>query len=152
MTGLRLHVTATDGLAESDDAIGITLWDGNKLLFSSNWSGGDTAEQRLSAGDDQGRPRLDAKSAGAPVAAGAPVSFQRTTRPQELAVATIGTPPVLSAVWRSVTQSRVPTRRPAPDADAEHHRPLGGRVAREDEAPAALRAREQQAARQAAGA
>ena len=49
-TGLRLHVTATDGLAESDDAIGITLWDGNKLLFSSNWSGGDTAEQRLSAG------------------------------------------------------------------------------------------------------
>ena len=50
LTGLRLHVTATDGLAESDDAIGITLWDGNKLLFSSNWSGGDTAEQRLSAG------------------------------------------------------------------------------------------------------
>ena len=49
-TGLRLHVTATDGLAESDDAIGITLWDGNKLLFSSNWSGGDTAEQRLSTG------------------------------------------------------------------------------------------------------
>ena len=49
-TGLRLHVTATDGLAESDDAIGITLWDGNKLLFSSNWSGGDTVEQRLSKG------------------------------------------------------------------------------------------------------
>ena len=50
LTGLRLHVTATDGLAESDDAIGITLWDGNQLLFSSNWSGGDTAEQRLSEG------------------------------------------------------------------------------------------------------
>ena len=50
LSGLRLHVTATDGLAESDDAIGITLWDGNQLLFSSNWSGGDTAEQRLSAG------------------------------------------------------------------------------------------------------
>ena len=49
-TGLRLHVTATDGLAESDDAIGITLWDGNKLLFSSSWNGGDTVEQRLSEG------------------------------------------------------------------------------------------------------
>ena len=49
-TGLRLRVTATDGLAESDDAIGISLWDGNQLLFSSNWSGGDTAEQRISKG------------------------------------------------------------------------------------------------------
>ena len=30
-----------DGLSESDDAIGISLWDGNQLLFSSRWNGGD---------------------------------------------------------------------------------------------------------------
>jgi hypothetical protein len=49
---LTLQITMTDsGEPGSSDTIGVTLWDVNKLLFSSNWSGGKTVEQLLSGGN-----------------------------------------------------------------------------------------------------
>ncbi|HXV34247.1 MAG TPA: M12 family metallo-peptidase [Gaiellaceae bacterium] len=45
--GLTLHVTA-DGT--DPDAIGLTLWDGNRLVLSSRWTGWSTAEQALAGG------------------------------------------------------------------------------------------------------
>jgi hypothetical protein len=35
----------------SGDSIGITLWDGNKLLFSSEWNGAKTVESPLNGGN-----------------------------------------------------------------------------------------------------
>jgi hypothetical protein len=47
-TGLTLRVSLTDrGGPGADDSIGITLWDGNTLLFSSRWDGSETLEQAL---------------------------------------------------------------------------------------------------------
>jgi hypothetical protein len=49
---LTLQVTLTDkGEPGSSDTIGITLWDGNKLLFSSEWRGSKTLEILLSGGN-----------------------------------------------------------------------------------------------------
>jgi trimeric autotransporter adhesin len=49
---LALQVTVTDkgDRHGSGDSIGITLWNGNALLFSSKWNGSATLEQLLKAG------------------------------------------------------------------------------------------------------
>ncbi len=48
---LSLRVTLTDrGSHGSKDSIGVTLWNGSKLLFSSNWDGTETVEQTLKSG------------------------------------------------------------------------------------------------------
>jgi hypothetical protein len=51
-SNLALQVTVTDkgDRHGSGDAIGITLWDGSALLFSSSWTGSQTLEQLLEAG------------------------------------------------------------------------------------------------------
>jgi len=49
---LTLYVTMTDrGEPGTNDEIGITLWDGSTLLYSSNWSGTNTLEMVLSGGN-----------------------------------------------------------------------------------------------------
>jgi hypothetical protein len=49
---LTLQLTLTDnGDPGSSDTIGVTLWNGNKLLFSSQWNGARTVEQLLSGGN-----------------------------------------------------------------------------------------------------
>jgi hypothetical protein len=48
---LVLQVAVTDRRDGSGDSIGITLWDGDRLLFSSAWSGAQTLEQVLKTGD-----------------------------------------------------------------------------------------------------
>jgi hypothetical protein len=49
---LTLQVAITDnGEPGSSDTIGVTLWDGNKLLFSSEWNGGKTIAKTLSGGN-----------------------------------------------------------------------------------------------------
>jgi len=49
---LTLQVTLTDsGEPGSSDTIGVTLWDGSKVVFSSNWNGAKTVEQLLSGGN-----------------------------------------------------------------------------------------------------
>jgi hypothetical protein len=49
---LTLQITLTDrGEPGSSDTIAITLWNGNKLLFSSSWNGGKTVEQVLGGGN-----------------------------------------------------------------------------------------------------
>lgn len=49
---LSLQVTITDkGEPGTDDSIGITLWSGNTLVFSSEWSGAKTLEQKLDGGN-----------------------------------------------------------------------------------------------------
>ena len=35
----------------SNDTIGVTLWDGNKLVFSSEWKGAKTSEKVLNGGN-----------------------------------------------------------------------------------------------------
>jgi len=49
---LALQVTVTDkgDRHGSGDSIGITLWNGNALLFSSKWNGSATLEQLLKSG------------------------------------------------------------------------------------------------------
>ena len=49
---LALQVTVTDkgDRHGSGDSIGITLWNGNALLFSSKWNGSATLEQLLRSG------------------------------------------------------------------------------------------------------
>ncbi len=44
---LTLRVTVDGG---DPDAIGLTLWDGNRLVFSSRWTGFSTLEQVLAGG------------------------------------------------------------------------------------------------------
>lgn len=34
----------------TNDSIGITLWDGNKLLCSPEWTGAKTSERKLDGG------------------------------------------------------------------------------------------------------
>jgi hypothetical protein len=49
-TGLTMRVTATDrGEPGRRDSIAITVWDGDKLLFSSDWADGATGEVKLTA-------------------------------------------------------------------------------------------------------
>ena len=49
---LTLQMTMTDkGEPGSNDTIGVTLWDGNKLLFSSEWKGAKTSEKVLGGGN-----------------------------------------------------------------------------------------------------
>jgi hypothetical protein len=49
---LTLQVTLTDkGESGSSDTIGVTLWDGSKLIFSSEWSGAKIVEQMLGGGN-----------------------------------------------------------------------------------------------------
>jgi hypothetical protein len=49
---LSLQVTITDrGEPGSNDSIGVTLWNGSTLLFSSEWRGSKTLEQRLDGGN-----------------------------------------------------------------------------------------------------
>ncbi|GIH03934.1 hypothetical protein Rhe02_20010 [Rhizocola hellebori] len=51
-TGLTLQVTGTDrSLLGSRDALAITLWNGNTLLFSSDWTGARTQELTLAGGN-----------------------------------------------------------------------------------------------------
>ena len=50
--GLSLRITLTDrGEPGGDDSIGIALWDGNQLLFSSEWNGSKTVEGPLGGGN-----------------------------------------------------------------------------------------------------
>ncbi len=49
---LSLQITMTDlGDPGSNDTIGVTLWDGSKLVFSSEWNGAQTVEQLLGGGN-----------------------------------------------------------------------------------------------------
>ncbi|HEV7707752.1 MAG TPA: M12 family metallo-peptidase [Asanoa sp.] len=48
-SGLTLHMTATD--RGHSDSLAITLWDGNTLVFSSEWTGARTLEIRLAGGN-----------------------------------------------------------------------------------------------------
>jgi hypothetical protein len=49
---LSLQVTMTDrGEPGSNDTIGITLYKGNTLLFSSEWNGAKTVEATLTGGN-----------------------------------------------------------------------------------------------------
>jgi parallel beta-helix repeat protein len=49
---LTLLISLTDsGNSVTADSIGITLWDGNDLWFSSNWTGTETLEQLLAGGN-----------------------------------------------------------------------------------------------------
>ncbi len=48
---LALRITATDRGGGKDDSIGITLWDGGTLVFSSDWTGTDTVERTIDGGD-----------------------------------------------------------------------------------------------------
>ncbi|MEV0155692.1 M12 family metallo-peptidase [Micromonospora sp. NPDC050686] len=50
--GLTLAVTVTDqGAPGRTDTVGVTLWQGGALLFSSDWTGGGTAEVALTSGN-----------------------------------------------------------------------------------------------------
>ena len=50
--GLSLRIMLTDrGEPGSADSIGIALWDGNQLLFSSQWNGAKTLEASLGGGN-----------------------------------------------------------------------------------------------------
>ncbi len=49
---LTLQITMTDkGEPGTKDTIGVTLWDGNKLRFSSEWNGAKTVETMLAGGN-----------------------------------------------------------------------------------------------------
>jgi hypothetical protein len=49
---LTLQVTMTDtGEPGSSDTLGVTVWDGSKLVFSSEWNGAKTVEQFLGGGN-----------------------------------------------------------------------------------------------------
>ncbi|HEX5540484.1 MAG TPA: M12 family metallo-peptidase [Micromonospora sp.] len=51
-SGLTLQVAVTDrGSASRQDSIGLTLWKGGELLFSSDWTGAKTMEVTLSGGN-----------------------------------------------------------------------------------------------------
>jgi hypothetical protein len=51
-TNLTLRVTVTDkGEPGRDDSVGVTLWNGGTLLFSSSWTGAATAELLLGGGN-----------------------------------------------------------------------------------------------------
>ena len=50
LTGLTVQVTLTDKGFWQADSFGITVWDGNTLVFSSRWNGAQTLERVLHAG------------------------------------------------------------------------------------------------------
>jgi hypothetical protein len=50
--GLTLQLTVTDrGEPGSGDTLGITVWNGSKLVFSSDWTGAKTQEINLAGGN-----------------------------------------------------------------------------------------------------
>jgi hypothetical protein len=49
-SNLTLRVTVTDRGGGKSDSVGITLWDGATLVFSSDWTGSATAERPLKGG------------------------------------------------------------------------------------------------------
>ena len=50
--GLSLRLTLTDrGEPGADDSIGIALWDGSRLVLSSEWNGARTVEGPLGGGN-----------------------------------------------------------------------------------------------------
>ena len=52
-------MTLTDaGEPGNSDSIGFTLWNGNQLVFSSNWTGTATAEQKLNPGNGNGNLQI----------------------------------------------------------------------------------------------
>ena len=52
MSGLTLRVSMSDrSNSGSDDRIGITLWNGTTLLFSSSWNGSSTSERQIGSGN-----------------------------------------------------------------------------------------------------
>ena len=50
-TGLTVQVSLTDRGKGKDDSIGVTLWDGSTLVFSSNWNGAQTLERPVTGGN-----------------------------------------------------------------------------------------------------
>lgn len=51
-SGLTLQVSVTDrGAPGKQDSVGITLWRGGELLFSSNWTGANTVEVTVTGGN-----------------------------------------------------------------------------------------------------
>ncbi|BCJ61341.1 M12 family metallo-peptidase [Micromonospora endophytica] len=51
-SGLTLAVTVTDrGTPGRNDSVGLTLWQGGLLLFSSDWTGAGTGEVKLTGGN-----------------------------------------------------------------------------------------------------
>jgi hypothetical protein len=50
-SNLSLRITATDRGGGKKDTIGITVWDGSTLVFSSDWTGADTVERTIDGGD-----------------------------------------------------------------------------------------------------
>jgi hypothetical protein len=51
-SNLTLQATVTDRSEPgSSDAIGVTIWNGNKLLFSSEWDGAQTVEGLVHGGN-----------------------------------------------------------------------------------------------------
>ncbi|GGM61544.1 hypothetical protein GCM10011608_53330 [Micromonospora sonchi] len=51
-SGLTLAVTVTDrGAPGRNDTLGLTLWQGGRLLFSSDWTGAGTGEVKLTGGN-----------------------------------------------------------------------------------------------------
>ena len=111
---LSLIVTITDrGEPGDEDAIGITLWNKNELLFSSNWDGAQTIEQQLSGGNlathQRGKNLLAASGSVTPDSETAPLtrSPARNNRcPGDFAVGRFRGGPI-PVRWR-----RVPYRRP----------------------------------------
>jgi hypothetical protein len=49
--GLSLRMALTDRGDDGADSIGIALWDGSELLFSSQWNGARTLEGPLDGGN-----------------------------------------------------------------------------------------------------
>jgi hypothetical protein len=86
---LSLIITLTDpGEPGTSDTIGITLWKGTQLLYSSHWSGTQTIEQLLDGGNivihtNGQRLGADPSSSTAP----SPTSFDPLTEEALLAVA-----------------------------------------------------------------
>ena len=50
-TGLTVQVTMTDRGKGTNDSIGLTLWDGSTLVFSSDWDGAQTLERPVTGGN-----------------------------------------------------------------------------------------------------
>ncbi len=52
LSNLTLQLTVTDrGEPGSNDSIGVTAWNGNTLVFSSEWSGTKTVEELVDGGN-----------------------------------------------------------------------------------------------------
>ena len=51
LSDLTVQVTYTDRGKGKTDSIGLTLWNGNTLVFSSDWNGATTLERVLAKGN-----------------------------------------------------------------------------------------------------